>query len=150
MAVVATWKSMGGEGGGEGCALGPRGSGWARRGCIRALVLRKSSERVGSNKGGRGLVISYSRECGDQGLGLALIGRSPSPTKLQQGESSERPLEKQEQTSDVMQPRMRVDFHQWEEGDPKDGSRTLNATFAITECRRLPWWTSLSSISKEM
>ncbi|RRT85540.1 hypothetical protein B296_00004171 [Ensete ventricosum] len=46
------------------------------------------------------------------------IGRSPSLTKLQQGESLERPSEKEEQASYVMQPCMRVDFPRWEEGDP--------------------------------
>ncbi|RWV90986.1 hypothetical protein GW17_00046764 [Ensete ventricosum] len=44
------------------------------------------------------------------------IERSPSPTKFQQGESSERSQEKEGQASDVMQPRMRVDFPRWEEG----------------------------------
>ncbi|RWW19422.1 hypothetical protein GW17_00016524 [Ensete ventricosum] len=39
------------------------------------------------------------------------------PTKFQQGESSERPPDKEEQASDVMQPCMRVDFPRWEEGD---------------------------------
>ncbi|RZS21742.1 hypothetical protein BHM03_00054425 [Ensete ventricosum] len=45
------------------------------------------------------------------------IGRSPSPTISQQSKSSEMPPEKEEQASDVMQPRMRVDFPRWE-GDP--------------------------------
>ncbi|RWV78766.1 hypothetical protein GW17_00060212 [Ensete ventricosum] len=45
------------------------------------------------------------------------IGQPPSPIKSQQGESSERPLEKEGQPSDMLQPRMRVDFPRWEEGD---------------------------------
>ncbi|RRT45703.1 hypothetical protein B296_00054933 [Ensete ventricosum] len=49
------------------------------------------------------------------------IVRSPSPTTLQQDESSdhkERPPGKEEQATDSTQPRMRVDFPRWEEGDP--------------------------------
>ncbi|RWV93139.1 hypothetical protein GW17_00044429 [Ensete ventricosum] len=41
------------------------------------------------------------------------LGRSSSPTKFQQGESLERPS-KEGQPSDMIQPRMRVDFPQWE------------------------------------
>ncbi|RWW72394.1 hypothetical protein BHE74_00019792 [Ensete ventricosum] len=45
------------------------------------------------------------------------LGRSSSPTKFQQGESSMRPSEKEGQPSNMRQPRMRVDFPRWE-GDP--------------------------------
>ncbi|RRT81669.1 hypothetical protein B296_00000082 [Ensete ventricosum] len=47
------------------------------------------------------------------------LGRSPSPTKPKQGESSERPTKKEEQATDLMQPRMRVDFPRWEEEDSR-------------------------------
>ncbi|RWV78980.1 hypothetical protein GW17_00059959 [Ensete ventricosum] len=47
------------------------------------------------------------------------LGRSPSPMKPQQGESSERPTKKEEQATDLMQPRMRVDFPRWEEEDSR-------------------------------
>ncbi|RRT56943.1 hypothetical protein B296_00008245 [Ensete ventricosum] len=46
------------------------------------------------------------------------IGQPPSPIKSQRGESSNRPPEKEGQPSDVLQPRIRVDFPHWEEGDP--------------------------------
>ncbi|RZS09898.1 hypothetical protein BHM03_00041034 [Ensete ventricosum] len=45
------------------------------------------------------------------------IGQPPSPTKFQKGESSEMPPEKERQPSDMLQPCMRVDFPQWQEGD---------------------------------
>ncbi|RWW56732.1 hypothetical protein BHE74_00036536 [Ensete ventricosum] len=45
------------------------------------------------------------------------LGRYPSPTNFQQGESLERPSEKEGQPSNMMQPCMRVDFPRWE-GDP--------------------------------
>ncbi|RWW09764.1 hypothetical protein GW17_00026730 [Ensete ventricosum] len=45
------------------------------------------------------------------------IGQPPSPTKFQQGESLERPPEKEGHPSDMLQPCMRVDFPRWEEGD---------------------------------
>ncbi|RWW56378.1 hypothetical protein BHE74_00036907 [Ensete ventricosum] len=41
------------------------------------------------------------------------IGQPPSPTKFQQGESLERPLEKEGQPLDMLQSRMRVDFPRW-------------------------------------
>ncbi|RRT64013.1 hypothetical protein B296_00021606 [Ensete ventricosum] len=46
------------------------------------------------------------------------IGRSPCLAKSQQGESSERPPETDEQATDSTQPYMRMDFPRWEEGDP--------------------------------
>ncbi|RZR80798.1 hypothetical protein BHM03_00006887 [Ensete ventricosum] len=45
------------------------------------------------------------------------IGQPPNPTKSQQGESSEKPPEREGCHSDICQPRMRVDFPRWE-GDP--------------------------------
>ncbi|RRT63398.1 hypothetical protein B296_00016478 [Ensete ventricosum] len=57
------------------------------------------------------------------------IGQPPSPTKSQRGDSSERPPQKEGQPSDMLQPRMRVDFPCWEDGDPARWS-ALNPSFA--------------------
>ncbi|RRT81287.1 hypothetical protein B296_00002545 [Ensete ventricosum] len=49
------------------------------------------------------------------------LGRLPSPTKLQQGESpdhKENPPEKEEHATNPASTRIRVDFHRWEDGDP--------------------------------
>ncbi|RWW45313.1 hypothetical protein BHE74_00048858 [Ensete ventricosum] len=46
------------------------------------------------------------------------IGQPSSPTKSHRGESSDRPLEKEGQPSDILQPCMRVDFPSLWEGDP--------------------------------
>ncbi|RZS00301.1 hypothetical protein BHM03_00029977 [Ensete ventricosum] len=49
------------------------------------------------------------------------LGRSPSPKKSHQGESSNRRENSQERggsITDRYNPRMRVDFPRWEEGDP--------------------------------
>ncbi|RZS14346.1 hypothetical protein BHM03_00046027 [Ensete ventricosum] len=77
------------------------------------------------------------------------IGQPPSPTKSQRGESSERPPQKEGQPSDMLQPRMRVDFPRWEEGDPARWS-ALNVTSATTERRTMLWWKSLSSTLNAM
>ncbi|RRT55133.1 hypothetical protein B296_00043857 [Ensete ventricosum] len=50
-----------------------------------------------------------------------ILGRSPSPTRSQQSEipnHKEKPLEKEECKIDLAPTRMRVDFPQWEDGDP--------------------------------
>ncbi|RWW77574.1 hypothetical protein BHE74_00014265 [Ensete ventricosum] len=48
------------------------------------------------------------------------LGQSPGPMRSQQGGSSdhkENPLEKEEQVTFSVYPRIRVDFPQWEDGD---------------------------------
>ncbi|RWV97150.1 hypothetical protein BHE74_00006475 [Ensete ventricosum] len=47
------------------------------------------------------------------------LGRSLSPTKFQQGESLERPSEKEGQLSNMIQPHMGVDFPRREKEDRK-------------------------------
>ncbi|RZR75172.1 hypothetical protein BHM03_00050958 [Ensete ventricosum] len=66
------------------------------------------------------------------------IGQPSSPRKSQQKETSNRrddPQERGHITSDLNNPRMKVDFPRWE-GDPSGGSRAWSAIFDSTDRRR--------------